>query len=128
MTAIAAVGATQLAGCNATAGIKPSQATCTQYLTSMQAHQYGNAYKLLTSSCKATATQQQMQNYWELVEKNRGPVKSWSQQGVRFFSGTGGSSVTLGYGLQCANGSSAVTFTCVQENQQWLIQSFMFKG
>jgi hypothetical protein len=120
--------ATQLSGCNASAGIKPSQATCNQFLTQMQAHQFGAAYGLLSSKCKAVTTAQQMQNYWDLVNKNRGKVQSWTQQGFQVYSGTGGSSVQLGYALKCANGSSGVNFTCVDENGKWLIQGFNFSG
>lgn len=118
----------QLAGCGATAGIKPSQATCNQFLQKMQTHQFKVAYTLLSTPCKAVTTQQQMENYWELVEKNRGQVQSWTQQGVQFYSGTGGSSVQLNYALKCANGNSGVMFKCVPENNKWLIQGFNFSG
>lgn len=123
-----AIAATQLSGCGATAGIKPSQATGAQFLQQLQAHQYKSAYGLLSSGCKALTTAQQMQNYWELVEKNRGKVQSWSQQGVQFYAGTGGSNVKLGYALKCARGSSSVTLTCVPEKEKWLIQGFYFSG
>lgn len=120
--------AAQLSGCSASAGIKPSQATCNQFLQQMQARQFGTAYGLLSSKCKAVTTAQQIQNYWDLVEKNRGKVQSWTQQGFRANASTSGSSVQLGYALKCANGSSGVNFTCIEENNKWLIQGFNFSG
>ena len=120
--------AAQLSGCSASKGIQPSQATSNQFLTQMKARQFSAAYGLLSSKCKAVTTAQQMQNYWDLVEKNRGKVQSWSQQGVNVYAGTGGSSVTLTYGLQCAKGASGVRFVCVDENGKWLIQGFNFSG
>jgi len=120
--------AVQLSGCSASKGVQPSQVTCNQFLQKMQAHQFSAAYGLLSSKCKTVTTQQQMQNYWDLVEKNRGKVQSWTQQGFQVYSGTGGSSVNLGYALKCANGNSGVTFSCVEENGKWLIQGFNFSG
>jgi len=117
-----------LARCGATAGIGPSQLTCTQFLKDLQAGHKPKAYSLLTAACRATVTPQQLSNYWDLVEKNRGKVQSWSQQGVSFYSGTGGSTVQLGYRLQCASGQSAVGITCVPESGQWRIQAFQFQG
>lgn len=128
VVALFALAATNLAGCGATAGIKPSQATGAKFLQQLQAHQYKSAYGLLSPGCKAVTTVQQMQNYWELIEKNRGKVQSWSQQGVQFYTGTGGSNVKLSYALKCANGSSGVTLTCVPEKEKWLVQGFYFSG
>ncbi len=120
--------AAQLSGCSASAGLAPSKVTCNGFLQKMKAGQASAAYSLLSSPCKAVTTPQQMQNYWDLVEKNRGKVQSWTQQGFNVYSGTGGSSVQLGYALQCAKGTSAVRFSCVEENNQWLIQGFNFSG
>lgn len=117
-----------LGGCSATNGIQPSQAMCVQFLQKMQGHQFTAAYKLLNKDCKAVTTQQQMQNYWDLVEKNRGPVQSIVFQNFSIFASTGGSHITNNYGLVCKNGRSAVTFTCVEENGAWLIQGFNFTG
>ena len=125
---VLALTATQFCGCGATAGIAPSQTSCTQFLQKMKAHQTAAAYGLLSSKCKAMTSQQQMQNYWDLVEKNRGKVQSWKQQSFQVYSGTGGSSVNLGYALKCAKGSSGVTFSCVEENQKWVVQGFNFTG
>jgi hypothetical protein len=120
--------AAQLSGCSASGGIQPSQATCNQFLTQMQAHQFGAAYNSLSSKCKAVTNAQQIQNLWELVEKNKGKIQSWTQQGYRVNAGTSGSSVQLGYALKCAKSSSGATFSCVEENNKWLIQGFNFSA
>lgn len=120
--------AVQLAGCGATAGMRPSQVATNQFMQQMKAGKPNVAYGLLSAPCKAATSQQQMQNYWDLVVKNRGEVQSWTQQGVQLYSGTGGSSVNLGYSLQCANGTSAARFGCVQENDKWVINNFYFNG
>lgn len=120
--------AASLSGCSASKGIKPSQATSTQFLQKMQAHQFASAYGLLSTPCQAATTQQQMRDYRELVEKNRGKVQSWTQQGVNIYAGSGGSSVTLSYGLRCAKGDSSVRFVCVEENDKWRIQAFNLSG
>ena len=116
----------QLAGCSASKGIQPSQVTCSQFLLQMKTHQFSSAYNLLSANCKTLTDVKQTQGYWDLVEKNKGEIQSWSQQGVNFYAGTGGSSVTITYGLQCAKGTSSARFTCVEENGKWLIQGFNF--
>jgi hypothetical protein len=118
----------QLSGCSMSQGTQPSQTTTNQFLQQMQGHQLNAAYRLLSTPCKAATTAQQLKNYWDLVEKNRGKVQRWSQQGVQVFAGTGGSSVTLTYGLQCAKGVSSARFTCVDEGGKWLIQNFAFNA
>ncbi len=119
---------TQLSGCSASSGIKPSQATCGQFLQKMQSQQFGASYALLTSKAKAATSLKQMQNYWILIEKNDGKVLNWSQNGVQLYSGTDGSSVQLNYDLKCANGAANVQFLCVEEHGSWLIQGFNFSG
>lgn len=121
--------ATHLSGCKAAAGMQPSQATSTQFLTQLKAGQPAAAYALLTAPCKAATTQPQMQSYWDLIEKNDGKVQSWTQQFVSVNSGFGsmGSNVQLTYQLKCAKGNAGITFVCVEENNKWLIQSFNFQ-
>ncbi|MBW3637497.1 MAG: DUF3887 domain-containing protein [Armatimonadetes bacterium] len=114
----------QLSGCNSATGIKPSQATTSQFLQEMQGQQFSGAYSLLSSKFKSTITQQQLKDHWESVEKSKGKLQSWSQQGFQTYSGTGGSSVKLSYALQCAKGAAGITFSCVEENNKWLIQGF----
>lgn len=120
----------QLSGCDIlTAGVQPSQVTSNQFLTQMKAHKFSAAYTLLSPTCKAGTTVQQMQNYWDLVEKNRGKVQSWTQQGIRVnTSPSGDRSINLTYALQCAKGTSGAQFICVDENGKWLIQGFNFSG
>ena len=121
-----ALAALQLAGCGTMQGLEPSKATASQFLKLMQAGENEGAYQLCSSECKALATQKQIQNYWDLVEKNRGKVKDWSHEGTHFFAGTNGSSVTLAYRLHCEKGESIVRFTLVPQKDRWLIKGFNF--
>jgi len=118
----------QIAGCSASQGIGPSQAICNQFLQDMKAGQRSSAYGLLSSRCKTLTSTQQVQNYWDLVEKNKGRIQGWSQQGVSVYAGTGGSSVNLSYALQGTKNISSVRFSCVKEDNKWLIQGFDFSG
>jgi hypothetical protein len=123
-----AVVALRLTGCGAIQGLEPSKTTAHKFLKLMQAGETETAYKLFSTECKAVTTQEQLQNYWELVEKNRGKVKDWSLEGTHFSSGTGGSKVTLTYKLHCEKGESAARFGLVPEKGRWLIQGFNFSG
>ena len=118
----------QLSGCSASKGIQPSQTTCNQFLTQMKAHKFSAAYSLLSSQFKRAITAPQMQNYWGLVEKNRGKVQSWTQQDILIRNSPSGLSINLTYGLQCKKGASRVQFVCVNENGKWLIQAVNFSG
>ena len=124
----AVMSATLLSGCSAVSGITPSQATCDQFLQNMKARQFDAAYTMLSSKCKTVVTQQQLKNYWEFVEKNRGAVTSWSKRGFRTNSNFNGTVISLTYALKCAKGDSGVSFGCVEENGKWLIQAFQFNA
>jgi hypothetical protein len=116
--------AIHLSGCSVTKGIKPSELATTQFLQKMQAHNYPAAYQLLSSKCKAITTAQAMSSYWVMLEKNEGKAQSWKQQGMNFYTGTGGSNVQLTYSIQCAKGTGGIQFVVVPENDKWLIQGF----
>ena len=117
-----------LSGCGVAKGLKPAQATSVKFLTKLQAKRFADAHQLCSGKCQAVVTPEQLENYWELVQKNRGQVTSWTHEGTHFQMGTGGSSITLVYRLKCEKGESAVQFTLVQEGDQWLIQRFDFRG
>ena len=124
---ISIVFTVQISGCSAVAGVKPSQVTCNKFLKQMQGHKYKAAYGLLSTKCKSLTTTQGLQDYWELLEKNKGKVQSWTQQGGHVQSDPRSSYVQLGYTLKCAKVSTGGNFTCVSENNKWLIHGFTFK-
>lgn len=117
----------QLGGCGASSGVKPSEATCSQFIQLMQTKQSGAAYSLLSSQMKAIGTPQLMQTNWNSIEKHYGKIQSWSQSGFRFYSGTNGSYVNLAYSLKCSHGNTQIGFNCVEENSKWLIKGMKIR-
>jgi len=71
---------------------------------------------------------QQLQAAWSFIENSKGPVKSWTKLNAETYFGADGSSVQLAYQLQCERGTGVARFIVVQENDNWLIQSFNVNG
>lgn len=115
------------AGCNAIAGIKPSQETAEKFLTHMQAGDGTAAYQCCSASCKAVATQKDIRAVWEAIEEGRGKVKDWTCEATHFTAGTGGSSVALNYRLTCEQGECFLKFVLVPEGEQWLIKGLNYQ-
>jgi hypothetical protein len=65
-----------------------------------------------------------MQSFWDLLERKRGKVQSWTKQSAQYYTGNGGSSVQVAYKLRCVRGTAVMSFNCVPENDKWLIQGF----
>jgi hypothetical protein len=115
------------AGCSAIAGIKPSQETAEKFLTHMQAGDGTAAYQCCSASCKAVATQKDIQGLWDAIEEGRGKVKDWTCEATHFTAGTAGSSVALTYRLNCDQGECIVRFVLVPEAERWLVQGLNYQ-
>jgi|GEM_PF-3601024 len=87
----------------------------------MKAGQLDAAYNLLSSRCKASTTKEQLRDYWELEEKNKGNLKGWLFHGFRIHYNFSYTSINFTYTLRYANGYSTIRIGCEEENGKWLI-------
>jgi len=115
------------AGCGAFAGVKPSQDTAEKFLTHLQAGDGAAAYQLCSASCKAVANEKDIQGLCDAIEEGRGKIKDWKSEGTHATAGTGGSSVSLAYRLNCEHGQCIVRFVLVPEGERWLVQGFNYQ-
>ena len=76
--------AAQIAGCGASAGIKPSRTTCSQFLQQTQALKSKAAYAFLSSQCKAVTSERQMQNYWTWSKRIAAKYKAGHSRASNF--------------------------------------------
>lgn len=120
------LGMLSAGGCNSVAGIQSSKQAAEKFVGHLQAGELDDAYELCSGKCKAATSKEQVSDLWALFEKHHGKAKSWTNSGVKAFAGTGGSSVTLTYQIECETKSGSATFTLVPEGEEWLIQGFSF--
>ncbi|HTU26034.1 MAG TPA: hypothetical protein VMF30_11585 [Pirellulales bacterium] len=114
-------------GCNMFAGIQPSQETAERFLTELRAGDKAAAYGRCSTSCRAAASQEDIEGIWNAIVEGRGKVESWRCEGSNATVSTAGSSVTLTYRLNCEHGECLMRFIVVPEGDQWLLQGVNYQ-
>ena len=115
------------AGCQAIAGLEPAKKTAESFLAEMQAGHDAEAFALCSAACKQVTSQDDLHKLWQTIVDARGQVNSWSGMGTSWYSGTGGTQITLSYKLSCERGDCAVRLVVVPEGEAWRIQSFRYQ-